>query len=116
MSKKLGQIAEERAKQYLQQQGLIWIQSNYTCKSGEIDLIMRDADTVVFVEVRYRKEWDFGASIETVILPKQHRLIKTAWHYLLEFDAVEKVNARFDVIGMGLDKICWIKNAFEVKY
>lgn len=117
MSRKRGQWAEQKAKKYLQQQGLIWIQSNYNCPSGEIDLIMRDDSMLVFVEVRYRKEDDFGASIETIIRTKQHRLIKTAWHYLLEIKAVDKMDARFDVVGLSPDeKIHWIKNAFEVEY
>lgn len=110
-------MAEEYSKAYLEQQGLVWVCSNYFCPAGEIDLIMRDQATLVFVEVRYRKDLDFGESVETVIRRKQYRLIKTAWHYLLQTNEIDKVDGRFDIIGLTPgEKIYWIQNAFEVEY
>lgn len=117
VSQEIGRKSEECAKIYLKQQGLTWILSNYRCPQGEIDLIMRDQDTVVFVEVRYRQQPDFGENFETITGIKQQRLIKAAWHYLLEIEGVEKVYGRFDIVGVAPDKeIYWIQNAFEVKY
>jgi len=116
MKKLIGQAAEIKARAYLEKHGLVWICSNYFCPQGEIDLIMRDRETLVFVEVRYRRRADYGESVETVARRKQQRLIKTAWHYLLETHQVDKVNGRFDVIGLIGDKIYWIQNAFEVQY
>src|SRR5262249_37405883 len=101
---------------YLEQHGLVSICNNYLCPGGEIDLIMRDQETTVFVEVRYRADLDYGDSVETVVCYKQRRLIRAAWHYLLETNTVDKVNGRFDVVGLHGEKIVWIKNAFEVKY
>ncbi len=116
-TKIIGRLAEERARVYLEQQGMVWVRSNYLCSQGEVDLIMLDQETVVFVEVRYRTYPDFGKNVETVAGRKQHRLIKAAWHYLLETNAVEKVNARFDIVGLAPDDdIYWIQNAFEVRY
>jgi putative endonuclease len=112
-----GRLAERQARNYLEQQGLIWVDSNYRCPQGEVDIIMRDRNTLVFVEVRYRAAPDYGSPVETVITQKQRRLIKAAWHYLLENNFVEKINCRFDIVGLSPDQeICWLQNAFEVKY
>ena len=117
MSKVIGQLAEQKARKYLEKQQLIWITSNYQCPAGEIDLIMDHFETLVFVEVRFRQSLDYGANIETIERRKQLRVIKTAWHYLLEKNLVDKINCRFDVIGLDADeKIYWIQNAFEVEY
>lgn len=116
-AKLIGRLAEERARLYLEQRGMVWIRSNYLCPQGEVDLIMLDQKVVVFVEVRYRSIPDFGRNVETVAGRKQYRVIKAAWHYLLETNAVEKVNARFDIVGLAPnDEIYWIQNAFEVRY
>lgn len=78
---------------------------------------MRDQETLVFVEVRYRTDLDYGESAETVVWRKQHRLIRAAWQYLLEIHSIDKVNCRFDVLGLDASgQIDWIKNAFEVEY
>lgn len=117
MVKKIGQVAETYARAYLEKKGLIWVCSNYVCPMGEIDLIMRDQEMLVFVEVRYRRRSHYGETLETVEWRKQSRLIKAAWHYLLDIQAIDKVNGRFDVIGFTADeKIDWIQNAFDVKY
>lgn len=126
MTKKfLGDLAEDYVRHYLERHGLIWECSQYRCSQGEIDLIMHDQNALVFIEVRYRQKTKFGDSVETVSRIKQGRLIKAAWHFLMERRWVDKVNCRFDVIGLSaipvslsLDEgeINWIQNAFEVKY
>ncbi len=116
----IGQAAEDLACRYLQDQGLHLIERNYRCKRGEIDLVMRDASSVVFVEVRYRRNNRFGSGAESVNRYKQAKLIATALHYLQSNKAAAKSPARFDVISVTLQgevghttEIQWIKNAFD---
>lgn len=117
MSTRLGRAGEQRARSYLEQHGLSWICSNYRCAPGEIDLIMREADVLVFVEVRYRRDPDYGQSVETIAWSKQGRLIKAAYCYLVETHQMDKIDGRFDVVGLAPgENIYWIRNAFEVNY
>lgn len=116
----IGQAAEDLACRYLQDQGLHLIERNYRCKRGEIDLVMRDANSVVFVEVRYRRNHRFGSGAESVDRHKQAKLIATALHYLQSNKAAAKSSARFDVVSVSVQgkspqtpEIQWIKNAFD---
>lgn len=78
---------------------------------------MVEQHTLVFVEVRYRADLDYGDSAETVVWRKQRRLTRAAQQYLLESHLVDKVHARFDILGLDSSgEFNWIKNAFEVKY
>lgn len=77
-----GQQAELAACQFLQSHGLSLMESNYFCPQGEIDLIMNDNNTIVFVEVRYRRDTRYGTGAETVDRCKQNKLLATAAHYL----------------------------------
>ena len=79
---RFGRYAEEQVCQYLQRQGLQLVESNYTCRCGEIDLIMRDQDCFVFVEVRARAGHSFRDSLESVDYQKQHKVIRAATYYL----------------------------------
>jgi putative endonuclease len=123
-SKKLGQQAENFACDYLSMRGLKLITRNYTCRLGEIDLIMRDKEVLVFIEVRYRRNPNFGHSVETVLANKQSKMIKTATYYLQCHPILAKKPSRFDVLGLSsLPKrstslrypaqVEWIKNAFS---
>ena len=111
-----GKEAEELACGFLQQQGLTPVTSNYQTKLGEIDLIMQDSDAVVFVEVRYRRNTDFGSGGETVSYRKQRRLRNTANLYLQNHHPRRLPPCRFDVISISLHDnkpaIDWVKNAF----
>jgi len=111
----IGSAHEALACEYLQQQGLRLIQKNYLCRCGEIDLIMQERDTLVFVEVRFRRQNRFGSASESVTVTKQRKLIKTAQQYLQRFGKTNSP-ARFDVVaisGNGTDPmIDWIVNAF----
>jgi putative endonuclease len=110
-----GQHAEEQARAHLEQQGLRLLERNYRCKQGEIDLIMRDGEALVFIEVRFRKSATFGSAIETVTAQKQHKLLAAARHYLQAHHA--SVPCRFDVVGItgqaSNTQIEWIKDAFR---
>lgn len=120
--KNIGVIAEQAALNYLLGQGLKEVQNNYFSRFGEIDLIMTDAQALVFIEVRYRKYSTFGSAAMTVTKSKQQKLINTAKHYLQEHQA--DVECRFDVIEMSPARLTakqkqpspfainWIKSAF----
>lgn len=112
---RLGIKAEKLAHQYLRRHGLTLITRNYRCRHGEIDLIMHDDQTTVFVEVRRRTHHQFGSGSESVHTGKQRRLILTAKHWLSLHDPNR--HCRFDIISVdqGWD-ITWIRHAFEIDY
>jgi putative endonuclease len=114
-----GQDAEQACCRYLQRQGLKLLARNYHSRRGELDLVMRDRNTVVFVEVRYRKNAAFGGALESITPSKQHKLRITAEQYLQQ--ETDLTNGRFDVVAMtgkvqnnGSESYTfeWIKNAF----
>jgi len=111
-----GKQFEVLARQFLRKQGLKQFQLNFHSRFGEIDLIALDADVLVFIEVRYRKNTDHGAAAATVNFHKQQKIIRTAQHYLQKSGLTNKMPCRFDVIGISgsVDalEIQWIKNAF----
>jgi len=107
-----GEQAENRAEKFLTGKGFTTVVRNYRCKSGEIDLIMEDGDTLVMVEVRYRKNDTFGSALESITPRKQARIIAAAGHYL----ATQHIDrpVRFDVIGIsGNNTLNWVHNAFQ---
>jgi len=116
MNRKVGLQAEAVAQRYLESQGLTCLDKNYSCKLGEIDLIMQDQDDIVFVEVRYRESDNFELAIDSIDRNKQNRIIQTATTYLLDKNLWDKVGCRFDVIGVGEhdDQFEWIQDAFEL--
>ena len=113
---KQGLAAEHRACHYLQQQGLTLLQRNYRWRHGEIDLIMRDADTLVFIEVRYRRHQYFGGAIGSITPSKQQRLRATANRYLQQQMQTLDCPARFDVVVLqndhGSTEIDWLQDVF----
>jgi len=112
-----GQRAEAEALQYLESQGLRFVKKNYSCRQGEIDLIMFDQEVLVFIEVRFRRKEQYGSSIETVGPSKQRRIIRSALNYLQHNNLCDQVDCRFDVMGLDLtNNIIWIKDAFQVQY
>ncbi|MDI9818002.1 MULTISPECIES: YraN family protein [unclassified Legionella] len=118
MSKKAGAVSEQNAKRYLLGQGLKWLVSNYSCRWGEIDLIMQETDWLVFIEVRARSSASFGGAAASVTYSKQQKLLKTASHYLLTNKIHNKQPVRFDVLSFegSPPEINWIKNAFGVDF
>lgn len=108
-----GQAAEEQACRHLQQQGLTLIERNYRCRLGEIDLVMRDGASTVFVEVRYRSNPGFGGGAASVDGRKQSKLIAAASHYLQQHPALAQQPARFDVVAIAPTALEWIRDAFQ---
>ena len=111
-----GQLAEDRAQRYLRKQGLKLVARNYRSPYGEIDLIMRQRETLVFVEVRYRCNQIFGLAAETVDWRKQKKLRSTAEHYLQSEKSSHDRPCRFDVISLSGNNrngtIDWYPDAF----
>ncbi len=117
MTQETGQRAEQSAFDYLIKQGLKVVTRNYSCPTGEVDLIMRDGMYLVFVEVRYRTSNSFGGGIVSVTHAKRQKIIKTSMHYMLKHKIYDKFPMRFDVISIDRTmKITWIKDAFGGDY
>ncbi len=115
----MGAKAEEVARIYLEQQGLRLVAQNYRCRRGEIDLIMQDGATLVFIEVRYRKSMGFGSPAESVTPAKQQRIVMTAMRYLQSKSGHSMPPCRFDMLaiaGKEQQNIDWIKDAFQASF
>ncbi len=114
---KKGQQAEQIALEYLQSQGLIRLYENFSCKQGEIDLIMLDKEFIVFVEVRYRKKTQYGHPLETINYQKQQKIIKAIQVFLLQYPKYNHLPCRIDAIALhsqaDQEKINWVKNAIQ---
>ncbi|WP_081180056.1 YraN family protein [Colwellia sp. PAMC 21821] len=112
-----GKNSEQLAAHYLTQHGLLLQTCNFQNRRGEIDLIMTENDTWVFVEVKYRKNSHFGGAIAAVSIKKQQKIKQCAAFYLQQAGLNEyNTPCRFDVIAMQGDinnpEITWLKNAF----
>jgi putative endonuclease len=108
----LGQSAEARAEAFLKRQGLQAVTRNWRCRFGEIDLVMRDGTTLVFIEVRLRSRADFGDAAASVTPAKQQRLLAAARLYLSALKTLPP--CRFDVVAYSDDTTpLWFKNAFD---
>jgi len=118
----IGKDAEAAAESFLRQQGLKVLQRNFRCRLGEIDLVMRDGDRLVFTEVRFRRPGQHGNGADSVTRIKQRKLISCASWYL----RVKKISShqvcRFDVVSVGQTnsdsnnrkyEFDWIRNAFQ---
>lgn len=114
--KSLGRQAEKAAACYLKKQGLKLLEQNYHCRFGEIDLIMQEGTTLVFVEVRCRQETARVTALESIDANKVAKIEKTALWYLKQYEVMP--DCRFDVIAMTHNSekigytIDWVKAAF----
>ncbi len=109
-----GAEIEQAAEHFLKRQGLKAVSRNYTIRGGEIDLIMRHGNVLVFVEVRYRANHIHGSGAESITHHKQQRLLKTAQHYLQKHYGAAPPDCRFDVMsGSGQPvQFEWLQNVF----
>lgn len=109
-----GESSEQQAFEYLIAQGLKPVTRNYRCRFGELDLIMRDANSLVIVEVRYRKSDIYGGALESITTRKQSRIIAATHCYLAANPRATATAIRFDVVAIsGNHQLEWIKNAFQ---
>lgn len=114
---KAGQAAEQAACRWLETHGLRLIARNQRWRDGELDLVMRDGDILVFVEVRYRASNHYGGAAASITYGKQQRLIRAAGHFLATHPKLAQLPCRFDVITACGDptapQIDWLRNAFS---
>jgi len=114
-----GARAEQLALDYLRQQGLTSLSRNFRCRFGEIDLVMRDAECLVFIEVRYRSANRYASAALSVDARKQAKIVRTATYFLSRNQYLSDCPVRFDVVAFDSpeddrDKLQWTKDAFRV--
>ena len=112
-----GDQAEALAAAYLERNGLRILERNYRVRGGELDLMALDGETLVFVEVRYRKSARFGGAAASIDTRKQQRLIHAAQVYLLKHPRQANRPCRFDCVLLDTlqsAQIDWIKDAFQL--
>jgi len=119
-----GNLAEDKAADYLQARGLKIIARNFYSRGGELDIIAGETEGflarmchIIFCEVRSRKNMGYGSALESITPKKQQRIRQTAEYFLLKHQQMQKLPARFDVVivpvnDSGSNGIEWIKNAF----
>ena len=106
-----GKTWEDAAQAYLQRHGLVPIEANFRCKLGEIDLIMRDGEALVFVEVRQRAAGSQVSAAASISPAKIRRLVRAAQVYLQRFSRLPP--CRFDVVAIDGGQFEWLRNAIE---
>ena len=106
-----GRHWEQVALAHLQRHGLVLVEANFQCKGGEIDLVMREADTLVFVEVRQRADCSAGGAAASITPAKIRRLVRAAQFYLLRLPQTPP--CRFDVVAIDAGALSWLRNAIE---
>ena len=111
-TKSSGKTGENRAADYLRKNGCRIIERNFSVRSGEIDIIYMDGDTICFGEVKYRKSEKNGLGEEAVNYKKQRQISRTSDHYRMLNELSEDLSYRFDVIALTDKDIRWLKNAF----
>lgn len=116
LSKDLGNWAEKKSLSFLKKKGLIHVTHNFHGPGGEIDLIMRDKDLLVFIEVKFRKNTRYYDPVESINNIKCRKIIATSRYFLQKYK-LGNVSCRFDVIliigNRFAYQIEWIKNAFQ---
>lgn len=110
-SQRQGRAGEQAALRYLRRQGLRLVEANFSCPGGEIDLVMHDGATLVFVEVRQRADHDHGGAAASIGPQKIRRLVHAAQVYLQRFDALPA--CRIDVVAIDGDQLDWLQDAIE---
>lgn len=110
-----GKYYEQLALAYLQQQGLQLVSQNFSCKVGEIDLIMRQQQYWVFVEVKYRASNAYGGALAAVSRSKQQKVLRAVQYYL-QLHRLSQQPCRIDVLaieGQSPYQYNWLQNAFS---
>jgi putative endonuclease len=108
-----GDLWEDIARQYLEKAGLRLVEANYRCKGGEIDLIMRDGEYLVFVEVRQRYSGSHGGAIASVTPHKVKRLVHAASVYLKLNGLMDRIPCRFDLVAFEESGVEWLQNIID---
>lgn len=114
--RKLGADKETMAIAYLEAKGFRILTRNFRCRQGEIDVIARHGEYLVFVEVKYRKDAEKGSPQAAVGIQKQKKICRVADYYRLTREMGDGVAVRYDVIAIQGNEITWIPNAFPHCY
>ena len=110
--RQLGAAYERKAAAFLESKGYEILEYNFRCKNGEIDLIARDGEYLVFVEVKYRENMRKGSPLEAISVQKQRTISKCAMQYMVQY-GFHDFPVRFDVVGILKNEIQLVKNAFD---
>ena len=122
--KQRGDAAERRATQLLIDAGYRIVDLNFRCRVGELDIVARDGDALVFVEVRYRSGDEYGSAVDAIGGRKQHRVVRVARYYLAAIESGANRSGadqppftacRFDVVAITGDELVLVKDAFRVR-
>ena len=115
MSLTIGHEAETITASWLKQNNLLIVHQNFRSKFGEIDLIAKDQDTLVFIEVRLRSNRHYASAADSVDWRKQQRIIRTAHYFLMRYPQYQHDNIRFDVVSFShlTAEPDWIRAAFD---
>lgn len=111
--REIGSAYEQKAVEYLNEHGYKIVEQNYFCKYGEIDIIAKQDDTLVFVEVKYRKNIKTGLGEDAVNMNKQRHIVNSAQNYIIKKYHTDEIACRFDVIAINGGMLHHIKNAFD---
>jgi len=111
-NRKIGSHYEQQVAAFLEQNGFVILEQNFRCRSGEIDIIARDGDYLVFVEVKYRNSDSAGIALEAINAKKAAQVRRVAQIYLYQNHYPETTPCRFDAAGVNGTTIKYIKNAF----
>ena len=112
--KQTGDAWELNARRWLEGKGLRFIAANVRERGGEIDLIMKEGQVTVFIEVRFRQSSRFGGAAASVTLAKQRKVLQTALLWLARHNgSFDTVDCRFDVVAFTGNEVEWIKDAFN---
>ena len=110
--RRIGELYEEKALEYLKNQGFLLCTKNFRVRQGEIDIIGYDGDTLVFVEVKYRRGKGLMNAMESVTYKKQVQICRISLFYLNKYKISINRAFRYDVVALDDEEVCWIKNAF----
>lgn len=112
--REIGTKKEQFAADYLKKCGYFIIETNYRVRQGEIDIVARDGEYIVFVEVKYRTDEKSGNALESITKAKMRQISKTALFYMNQKKlSTDHTKIRFDVVGITGDTVTLIKNAFD---
>lgn len=111
-NRRLGSCFEQKVAAFLENNGFLILEHNYRCRSGEIDLIAKDGNYLVFVEVKYRKTAAAGSALEAVDKRKAAQVRKVAAYYLYQKHLPESTPCRFDAAAVDGERLTYVKDAF----
>lgn len=111
----IGTEKEILASDYMEKQGAKILAKNFYFPGGELDIVAKDKEYLCFIEVKYRRNKDYGFPEEAVTISKQRKIQKGAKFFLYQNRYSAETPCRFDIISICKDNIIWIKDAFLIE-